>query len=79
MSGLLAQIGRGEPITVAAILIAMFGELGMQLAPGDADSLVASGGRVATILVGLWLARRHTTPAVNPLDPTVGRAGRGSP
>lgn len=73
---LLAQFSRGEPISLAAVLIAVFGEFGMQLAPGDADSLAASVGRMLTILVGLYLARRHTTPFANPAIPV--RDGTGA-
>lgn len=62
----LDQAARGEPIALGGLLVAICGEFGAELNPGDGDSII----RLATLAIGLWLVRRHTTPRDNPVAPT---------
>ena len=61
----LKQLGRGEPITLAALVVIAAQQAGFTLTDGNAERLISAG----VILVGAWRARKNSTPSANPQLP----------
>lgn len=57
---------RGEPVTFAALVAAITAAVGYPVA-SDRVATIVTG---VVTLVGLFVARKHTTPAANPSIPT---------
>lgn len=53
---------RGEPITIAALVAAVTAAVGYPVAEDRAATIITA---VVTV-VGMFVARRHTTPAADP-------------
>lgn len=66
MSDTLKAWARGEPVTLAALIAAITAAVGYPIA-SDRVATIVTG--VVTV-VGLFVARKNTTSAANPVIPT---------